>query len=235
MKKVLFAAAVSVSCVLGGSPAYAQAGGVPDTLPGLENAPPFVADVEVTNAQVKGVRYRMYYMPGYMRLESTSATPDGSKQIILSHLRENVSFVDLGGTWYKMSNNALGAQGLQYGNTAGFRTQRLGKAVRDGKMCDGYRFTSPDGSTKVEQWMWGEYPILATVQNRQGTTTAKYLSLRPQSTPASYFSPPRGEPVQDLEALTGGMGGLGGLTGGALPGGGMGGQDINQLLQQMGQ
>ena len=237
LKKAVFAVAVSVSCVLGApGQAQAQDGGVPDTLPGLENAPPFVADVVVTNAQVKGVTYRMYYMPGYMRLESRSATPDGSKQIILSHLRENVSFVDLGGTWYKLNNNALGAEGLSYGNTAGFRTRKLGKRTKDGKMCEGFQFTSPDGGTKVEQWMWGEYPIIATVQNRMGTTTAKYLSLRAQTTPASYFSPPRGEPIQDLEALTGGMGGMNGLPSGGLPGGGMPqGQDLNKLLKELGQ
>lgn len=234
MKKVLIAASVAGACLAGGSAALAQVEGVPEILPGLENAPPFVADVEVTNAQVKGVRYRMYYIPGYMRLESTSPTPDGSKQVILSHLRENVSYVDLGGTWFKVSHDALGAQGLQYGSTAGFRTQRLGRAIRDGKMCEGYRFTSPDGSTRVEQWLWGEYPVMATVYNRQGTTTARYLSLRPQTTPASYFSPPRGEPVQDLGALTGGSGAAGGLPGGSLPGG-LGGQDLDKLLQQLGQ
>ncbi|MBM3269807.1 MAG: hypothetical protein FJZ01_19420 [Candidatus Sericytochromatia bacterium] len=217
------------TCLLAlGAPAAAQ--DVPDTLPGLENAPPFVADVVITNAQVKGVQYRMYYIPGYMRLESTGPTPDGSKQVILSHLRENVSFVDLGGQWYKVSNNALGAQGLQYGSTSGFRTQRLGKRTVDGKLCEGYKFTSPDGATRVEQWLWGQYPILATVQNQMGTTTAKYLSLRPQSTPASYFAPPAGQPVQDLGALTGG-GGLpaGGLPGGGLPQG-MSQQDLQKLL-----
>jgi hypothetical protein len=231
MKKVATTVALIVGCAFGALPARAQ---VPDTLPGLENAPPFVADVVVNNAQVKNVSYRMYYMPGKMRLESLAGAPGGEKQLILSHLAENISYVDIGGSWFKLNNNALGAEGLSYGSTAGFKTRRLGKRTVDGKLCEGYVFTSPDGSTNVESWMWGDYPIVSTVKNRMGVTTAKYLSLRPQSTPESYFYPPKGAQIQDLDAM-GGMGGAAGAMGGAGAAGGMGGMspaDLQKLLNQ---
>lgn len=206
------------------TPALAQAG-VPDELPGLENAPPFVAEVVVSNAQVKNQAYTMYYIPGRMRLESSGPTPDGSKQVIISWLTDNVSFVDIGGQWFKIRNDALGAENLQYGATSGFKTLKLGKETMDGKLCDHLRFISPDGSTKVDQWMWGEYPIKAVVNNKMGTTTAFYKSLRAQTTPASYFVVPRGEKIQDLDA----MGGMGGMAGGA----GAQGADMQQMLKQL--
>ena len=42
-------------------PAQAQSTGLPDALPGLDKAPPFVANLVVSTGQMQGLTYRIYY------------------------------------------------------------------------------------------------------------------------------------------------------------------------------
>ncbi|MEB3299030.1 MAG: hypothetical protein VKO21_06040 [Candidatus Sericytochromatia bacterium] len=176
----------------------ARAADMPAVLPGLENAPPFVAEVEVHNAHSKGVVYRMNYIPGKMRLESLSGAPNGERQVVISHLAEHVSYVEVFGAWYRVRNDALGVGGLSYGQTGGFRPRKLGRKTVEGRLCDGTELTSPDGKTRVEQWIWNNMPVLATVHQPQGVTTARYRSLVAQRTPDAWFKVPAGAKVEEL-------------------------------------
>jgi len=178
--------------------APAAADEMPGVLPGLEKAPPFVAEVEVHNAQAKGVVYRLNYVPGRMRLESLSGTPNGEHQVIISNLVDHVSYVEVFGSWYRVRNDALGVGGMSYGQTGGFRTRKLGRKTVEGRLCEGMELTSPDGRTRVEQPLWNNMPVLATVHQASGVTTAKYRSLTAQRTPDAWFQVPAGAKVEDL-------------------------------------
>jgi len=223
--------------------APAAADEMPGVLPGLEKAPPFVAEVEVHNTQAKGVVYRLNYVPGRMRLESLSGTPNGEHQVIISNLVDHVSYVEVFGSWYRVRNDALGVGGMSYGQTGGFRTRKLGRKTVEGRLCEGMELTSPDGRTRVEQWLWNNMPVLATVHQASGVTTAKYRSLTAQRTPDSWFQVPAGAKVEDLSIPAapsgGGMSSMPAMP--AMPPGyampqGMpqgGGQDMAQLQNML--
>ena len=138
-----------------------------------------------------------------MRLESEAGTPGGIQQVILSNIAKKVTYIDIAGQWFKVPMDALAAAGVSEAR-AQFHPVRIGQRSIDGKACTGYRVSSPDGGIVVEQWLWGNYPILATMRGPAGLTTVRYLSLSPAQTPDSYFEPPQGVAMQELGVSLGG-------------------------------
>lgn len=181
------------------TPAYAQLGGdLPTTLPGLEKAPPFTADVVITSrAMPKPTAYHINYMTNRVRLETGGA----NGQVIITRLDEGMAYISQSPTqWLKMSLSAMGGSGLEAGN---FRhsIQKTGQATVDGKVCDVYQSRSMDGSTSSTNYLYHDVPIRSIVKGSTGTTTVEYRNLRMGSVSPALFELPPGAEVMSMESL----------------------------------
>lgn len=180
-------------------PAYAQLGGdLPTTLPGLEKAPPFTADVVITSRTMqKPTTYHINYMPNRVRLE----TGGENGQVIITRLDEGSAYVSQSPTqWMKLSLSALGGSGLEVGN---FRhaVRKTGTATVEGKLCDVYQSRSADGMTSSTNYLYRDFPIRSIVQGPTGVTTVEYRNLRMGNVAPALFELPPGAEVMSMESL----------------------------------
>lgn len=180
-------------------PAYAQLGGaLPTSLPGLEKAPPFSADVFITSGSMtKPTSYHISYIPNRVRLETLGE----NAQVILTKLDEGNVFISQGSSqWLKMSLAALGGSGLEAGNFK-HAFQKTGSATVDGKLCDVYQSRSADGATSSTNYLFHDFPVRSIVKGPTGLTTVEYRNLRQGGVSAALFELPPGSEVMSMESL----------------------------------
>lgn len=191
-----------VAGVLTATPAAAQLGDV-TTLPGLEKAPSFEADVTITSkAMPRPTAYHISYMPQRIRF-------DGGENTFITRLDQGAVYLAQGGNqWMRMSFQAMGGVGLSGGS---FRhtMRKVGQATVDGRLCDVYQSQSADGSTSSTNYLYRDVPVRSIVQGPQGTTTVEYRNLRIGYVSPSRFELPANAEVQSMEELMQGLGGRG--------------------------
>ncbi len=192
--------------MLAATPAAAQLGDM-TTLPGLEKAPSFEADVTITSrAMPQPTAYHVTYMARRIRF-------DGAENTFITRMDQGAVYIAQGGNqWMRMSLQAMGGVGLSEGS---FRhtMRKVGQATVDGKTCDVYQSQSADGSTSSTNYLYRDVPIRSIVQSPQGQTVVEYRNLRIGYVPASRFELPANAQVTSMEDLLKGLGGNQSLKG----------------------
>lgn len=195
-----------VAGVLAATPAAAQLGPM-TTLPGLDKAPSFEADVTITSrAMPQPTAYRVAYMAQRIRF-------DGAESTFITRMDQGTVYIAQGGNqWMRMSLQAMGGVGLSDGS---FRhtMRKVGQATVDGKTCDVYQSQSADGSTSSTNYLYRDVPVKSVVQSPQGTTVVEYRNLRIGYVSPSRFELPAGSQVTSMEDLLKGLGGNQSLKG----------------------
>ncbi len=197
-----FAAMLAALGICAASPALAFGGsGLPPVLPGLEQAPPFTADVSITSpAMPTPTVFRIAYMPQRVRLESPGA--EGMTAII--RLDEGSAYMYQGDrTWLRLGLSALGAMGLNPG--ARHAVKKLGNQSVDGRPCDVYQTTSDDGTVSTN-YLSGGMPFKSIVRTPTGgTTVVRYLNVSRHGVDASRFQLPADAEIVDMSTLLNGI------------------------------
>ncbi|MNK63258.1 hypothetical protein D3C87_824700 [compost metagenome] len=201
MKKRL-AAAIAALWLTFAMPAQAMGvAGLPSVLPGLENAPPFTADVMITSASMPTpTRFRISYMPQRVRLESRGS--EGMTAII--RLDEGSAYMFQGDrSWLRLSLASLGALGLASG--AQHSVTKLANQTVDGRACEVYQTTSGDGTVSTN-YVSGGLPFKSIVRTPTGgDTVLRYLNVSRGGVNASLFSLPSDAEVIDMANLLNGL------------------------------
>ena len=177
------------------TPAYAQLeGGLPSMLPGLENSPPFTADVVVTSQAMPGpTSYHIEYMPKKVRMETGG-------EVIIARLDQGMLYVSQGpNQWMEMSLDAAGAAGLDPANFHQ-QLQKTGEATVDGKLCDVYRSSGGDGISTTS-YLYHDFPIRSVVDGPMGHTTVDYRNIQTGAVSSSLFDLPPGAQVMTMQSL----------------------------------
>ncbi|HEY9856677.1 MAG TPA: hypothetical protein V6D05_13120 [Stenomitos sp.] len=203
---------VVVGVLAAAGPAAAQLGTDVTSLPGLDKAPPFEADVAITSQTMpKPTAYHISYMGQKIRFDGQGA----EGQTFITRMDQGMVYLSQGGNqWMKMSLAAMGGVGLSQGS---FRhtMRKVGQATVDGKLCDVYESRSDDGSTSSTNYLYHDVPVRSYVRGPQGATTVEYRNLRIGSVSASLFELPAGAQVTSMEEMMQGLMGnpsLKGLT-----------------------
>lgn len=184
------------------SPAQAfGAAGLPSVLPGLEQAPPFTADVIITSAAMPTpTAFRIAYMPQRVRLESRGA--DGMTAIL--RLDEGSAYMFQGDrSWLRLSLASLGAMGLVSGQ--GHSVTKLANQTVDGRLCEVYQTTSGDGSVATT-FVAGGLPFKSVVRTPGGgETLVRYQNVSRGGVSASLFALPSDAQIIDMANLLNGL------------------------------
>lgn len=196
------AAALAALWITTSSPAQAFGGtGLPSVLPGLDNAPPFTADVVITSpAMPTPTTFRIAYMPQRVRLESKGEA--GMTAII--RMDEGSAYMYQGdSTWLRLSLSSLGAMGLNPG--ARHSLKKLANQTVDGRNCEVYQSTSEDGSVSTNYVASG-VPFKSIVRTPAGgDTVVRYLNVSRGGVNAALFTLPADAEVMDMANLLNGL------------------------------
>lgn len=184
------------------TPAHAfGAASLPPVLPGLEQAPPFTADVSITSpAMPKATTFRIAYMPQRVRLESRGQ--EGMTTII--HLDEGSAYMHQGDrSWLRISLASMGAMGL--GSGARHALTKLPNQTVDGRNCEVYQTSSSDGTVSTN-YLSGGMPFKSIIRSPSGgDTLVRYLNVSRGGVNASLFTLPANAEVLDMANLLNGL------------------------------
>lgn len=196
--------------VLVATPAAAQFGPDVTTLPGLDKAPAFEADVAITSRTMpQPTAYHISYMAQRIRFDSRGA----EAQTFITRMDQGMVYIAQGGNqWMKMSLAALGGVGLSQGS---FRhtMRKVGQATVEGKPCEVYESQSADGTTSSTNYLYQNVPVKSVIKGPQGMTVVEYRNLRIGSISALRFELPANAQVTSMEDLLQGVGGNQSLKG----------------------
>lgn len=198
--------------VLVATPAMAQLGPDVTSLPGLDKAPAFEADVSITSQVMpKPTAYHISYMAQRIRFDGQGA----EAQTFITRMDQGLVYIAQGGNeWMKLSLATMGGVGLSQGSF-NHTMRKVGQASVDGRLCDVYESRSADGSTSSTNYLYRDVPVRSYIKGPQGTTVVEYRNLRIGSVSASRFELPAGAQVTSMEDLLQGLSGnqsLKGLT-----------------------
>ena len=201
MKKRI-AAALAALWLTATTPAQAFGGaGLPPVLPGLENAPPFTADVSITSAAMPTpTTFRIAYMPQRVRLESRGQ----GGMTTLIHLDEGSAYMHQGDrSWLRLSLASMGAMGLTSG--ARHALTKLPNQTVDGRNCEVYQTSSSDGTVSTN-YVTGGMPFKSIIRTPTGgDTVVRYLNVSRGGVSASLFTLPANAEVVDMANLLNGL------------------------------
>lgn len=212
--------------------------GLPANLGALDKAPPFVAQMVVTDASGHTSSFRIFHETGRIRIEPLSGRAGAQGMVSIVDLPDKVMYSGIGNMWFKVSlsrlnlSTAVAQAKQQVSLMKGYRKRPLGQESIDGKLCTGEEMASPDGATVIDEWKWGPYPIGTRIHDSHGTTTVELRSLRPQQTPDADFRVPAGVRIMDMSDMLrhAGAGASGLPLPGALPDGGSAAGSLQELM-----
>lgn len=191
-----------LAAVLMASPAAAQVGPDVTSLPGLDLAPPFEADVTLSSqALPTPTAYHVTYMARRIRFDGQGE----AAQTFITRLDQGMVYLAQGGNqWIRLSLAAMGGVGLS-GASLDHTMRKLGQATLEGRSCDVYESRSADGSTSSTSYLYRGVPVKSLVKGPQGVTTIVYRNLRIGSVSAARFDLPAGARVTGIEELMQGL------------------------------
>ncbi len=197
-----FAGTLMALWLTAAAPAQAFGGtGLPAVLPGLENAPPFTADISITSrAMPTPTTFRISYMPQRVRLESRGEA--GMTAII--RMDEGAAYMFQGDrSWLRLSLSSLGTMGLN--PTTHHALKKLANQTLEGRNCEVYQSTSDDGTISTN-YLSGGLPFKSIVRvPASGETVVRYLNVSRGGVQASLFTVPADAEIIDMANLLNGL------------------------------
>lgn len=192
MKRLLPLALVALMA----APAAAQSLDSPTVLPGLDNAPPFSADIVIQSPALKqATAYRVYYMPQRIRMEAANAPT------VITRMDTGLVYLKTDDhQWMQMSLASVGGAALAPANLR-HRVQKLGTANVNGRACDVVRTVSPDGSIVTTNYLTRELPVRSIIQAPSGQTVVDYQNLRVGGVSPAWFEIPATDQVMTTDNL----------------------------------